>query len=128
MPISSSVNDLATEYYCADDGMTWYFTIRDDAKFTDGEPLSASDVAFTINGIIESEAAEADLSMVEKAVATDDTHVEITMTKPYNALLYTLAVVGIVPEHAHGEDYGRQSDSVRAVTCLSSGIAVSRSF
>ncbi|MFR3272540.1 MAG: hypothetical protein ACLTQI_00970 [Slackia sp.] len=28
------------------------------------------------------------------------------MTKPYNALLYTLAVVGIVPEHAHGEDYG----------------------
>lgn len=100
------VNDLATEYYCADDGMTWYFTIRDDAKFTDGEPLSASDVAFTINGIIESEAAEADLSMVEKAVATDDTHVEITMTKPYNALLYTLAVVGIVPEHAHGEDYG----------------------
>ena len=100
------VNDLATEYYCAVDGMTWYFTIRDDAKFTDGEPLSASDVAFTINGIIESEAAEADLSMVEKAVATDDTHVEITMTKPYNALLYTLAVVGIVPEHAHGEDYG----------------------
>lgn len=100
------VNDLATEYYCADDGMTWYFTIREDAKFTDGEPLSASDVAFTINGIIESEAAEADLSMVEKAVATDDTHVEITMAKPYNALLYTLAVVGIVPEHAHGEDYG----------------------
>lgn len=100
------VNDLATEYYCADDGMTWYFTIRDDAKFTDGEPLSASDVAFTINGIIESEAAEADLSMVEKAVATDGTHVEIVMAKPYNALLYTLAVVGIVPEHAHGEDYG----------------------
>ena len=100
------VNDLATEYYCADDGMTWYFTIREDAKFTDGEPLSASDVAFTINGIIESKAAEADLSMVEKAVATDDTHVEITMAKPYNALLYTLAVVGIVPEHAHGEDYG----------------------
>lgn len=100
------VNDLATEYCCADDGMTWYFTIRDDAKFTDGEPLTASDVAFTINGIIESEAAEADLSMVEKATATDDTHVEIAMTKPYNALLYTLAVVGIVPEHAHGEDYG----------------------
>lgn len=100
------VNDLATEYYCADDGMTWNFTIRDDVKFTDGEPLTASDVAFTINGIIESEAAEADLSMVEKAVATDDTHVEIVMTKPYNALLYTLAVVGIVPEHAHGEDYG----------------------
>lgn len=100
------VNDLATEYSCSDDGMTWTFVIRDDVKFTDGEPLTASDVAYTINGIIASENAQADLSMVERATATDDTHVEIAMTKPYNALLYTLAVVGIVPEHAHGDDYG----------------------
>ena len=27
-------------------------------------------------------------------------------SKPFNALLYTLAVVGIVPEHAYGEGYG----------------------
>lgn len=100
------VNDLATDYHCSDDGMTWYFTIRDDVKFTDGEALDASDVAFTINGIIDSKASEADLSMVERATAVDATHVEIAMAKPYNALLYTLAVVGIVPEHAHGDDYG----------------------
>ena len=28
------------------------------------------------------------------------------MEKPFNALLYTLAVVGIVPEHAYGDTYG----------------------
>lgn len=101
------VNDLATSYSCSDDGLTWTFTIRDDVKFTDGEPLTASDVAFTINGINAAEAAEADLSMVDKAVALDDTTVELRMNKPFNALLYTLAVVGIVPEHAYDADtYG----------------------
>lgn len=100
------VNDLAVDYSCEPDGLTWHFEIRPDVKFTDGEPLTAHDVAFTINGIKASAAAEADLSMVDEAVALDDIHVDIKMAKPYNALLYTLAVVGIVPEHAYGEGYG----------------------
>lgn len=95
------VNDLATSYECSEDGMTWTFNIRDDAYFTDGEQLTARDVAFTINGINNAEAAEADLSMVKEAVAVSDFVVELRMTKPFNALLYTLAVVGIVPEHAY---------------------------
>lgn len=100
------VNDLATSYKCSDDGLTWTFTIRDDVRFTDGEPLTASDVAFTIKGVAASTAGTADLTMVEDAEATDDTTVVIKLSKPFNALLYTLAVVGIVPEHAYGPDYG----------------------
>ena len=90
-------------------------------KFTNGDPLTASDVAFTINGVIKGEASEADLSMVREAVATDATHVELYLTKPYNMLLYTLAVLGIVPEKAYGDDYGA-TPLDRAATCLSSGI------
>ena len=41
-------NDLATDYSVSEDGLTWTFHI-DDVKFTDGEPLTASDVAFTFN-------------------------------------------------------------------------------
>ena len=100
------VNDLATSYEASEDGMTWTFKIRDDVKFTDGQPLTAGDVAFTINGIINGEASECDLSMVKDAVAADDTTVVFSMVKPFNALLYTLAVVGIVPEHAYDENYG----------------------
>lgn len=99
-------NDLATSYECSEDGLTWTFTIRDDVKFTNGEPLRASDVAFTINGIVNSDSSEADLSMVDTAEAPDDTTVLIHLNKPFNALLYTLAVVGIVPESAHDADYG----------------------
>ena len=40
--------DLATGYTVSEDGLTWTVTIRDDVKFTDGEPLTASDVAFTM--------------------------------------------------------------------------------
>lgn len=100
------VNDLATDYSVSEDGLQWTFTIRDDALFTDGNQLTAEDVAFTINGILASEASETDLSMVESAVAIDDSEVIISLNKPYNALLYTLAVIGIVPEHAYGNDYG----------------------
>lgn len=101
------VNDLATDYLCSSDGLVWTFTIRDDVVFSDGEPLSARDVAFTVNGVIESAMSEADLSMVDRAVAVSDTVVELHLNKPHNALLYTLAVLGIVPEHAYGPEYGR---------------------
>ena len=95
------VNDLAVSYECAPDGLTWTFDIRDDVRFTDGEPLTAHDVAFTINGINANAAAQADLSMINRAEALSDTRVVFHLNKPYNAMLYTLAVVGIVPEHAY---------------------------
>jgi peptide/nickel transport system substrate-binding protein len=99
-------NDLATAYSVSDDGLIWTFEIRDDVCFTNGESLTAADVAFTINSIIASKGAEIDLSMIEEAVAASDTVVTLTLRTPYNALLYTLAVMGIVPEHAYGPDYG----------------------
>lgn len=99
--------DLATGYECSDDGLTWTFQLRGDAKFGDGQPVTARDAAFTLNTIRESKNAQADLSMVRDAVAPDDVTLVVTLSKPYNALLYTLAVVGIVPEHAYGPDYGQ---------------------
>lgn len=102
------VNDLATDYAASDDGLSWQFTIRDDVKFSDGEPLRASDVAFTITKLITATGSVVDLTMVDSAVATDDTHVVVHLNKPFNALLFTLAVVGIVPEHAYSDSYGEE--------------------
>ena len=99
-------NDLATAYTCSDDGLTWTFTIRTDAKFTNGKPVTAHDVAYTINGVANNEASECDLTMVDKAVAVDDETCEVHLNKPFNALLYTLAVIGIVPDGGHDADYG----------------------
>ena len=97
-------NDLATAYKLSDDGLTWTFTIRDDAFFTDGEKVSASDVAFTLE-TAKAAQGSVDLTYMESAVAQDDTTVVITLSKPTSIFLNTLASVGIVPEHAYGEDY-----------------------
>lgn len=98
--------DLATDYHVSEDGLTWTVTIRDDVKFTDGEPLTAEDVAFTYNNCKEKSSVN-DFTMLEEAVATDNTTVEFRMTRPYSIWPYTMAAVGIVPEHAYDENYGQ---------------------
>ena len=100
-------HDLATEYAIAPDGLTWTFKIRDDVKFTDGHPLTASDVAFTYNSAMK-QAIEADLSMLDRVEATDPATVVFHLNKPYSAFAYIAAVVGIVPEHAYdARTYGK---------------------
>ena len=44
---------LATDWTVSDDGLTWTFTIRKNAKWSDGVPLTAKDVAFTYNYIVK---------------------------------------------------------------------------
>lgn len=98
--------DLATDYSASEDGMTWTVKIRDDVKFTDGEKLTAKDVAFTYNNVKEKSSVN-DFTMLKEAVAVDDTTVEFQMEKPFSIWPYTMAIVGIVPEHAYDENYGQ---------------------
>ena len=97
--------DLATDVQCDETGLLWTVTIRDDVKFTDGEPLTASDVAFTYN-TVKATSSVNDFTMLKEAVAVDDTTVEFHMERAYSIWPYTMAIVGIVPEHAYGPDYG----------------------
>ena len=93
--------DLATDVSVSEDGLTWTVTIRDDVYFTDGEPLTAEDVAFTYNTVKESSSVN-DFTMLDQAQALDDTTVVFTMNRPFSIWPYTMAVVGIVPAHAYG--------------------------
>ena len=98
--------DLATAYSASEDGLTWTVEIRDDVKFTDGEPLTAEDVAFTYNTVKESSSVN-DFTMLDYAEAVSDTTVLFHMTRPFSIWPYTMAIVGIVPEHAYNSaDYG----------------------
>lgn len=92
--------DLATGYSVSEDGLTWQVTIRRDAKFTDGEPLTAEDVAFTYNTVKETSSVN-DFTMLDHAEATDDETVIFHMTRPFSIWPYTMAEVGILPEHAY---------------------------
>ena len=97
--------DLATSMEVSQDGLTWTVNIRDDVNFTDGEKLTARDVAFTYNTLRDTSSVN-DFTMLERAEALDDTTVVFHMKRPYSIWPYTMAIVGIVPEHAYGADYG----------------------
>lgn len=97
--------DLATDMEVSEDGMAWKVTIRDDARFSDGERLTAEDVAFTYNLLRDSSSVN-DFTMLKEARALDETTVEFVMERPFSIWPYTMAVTGIVPEHAYGPDYG----------------------
>lgn len=98
--------DLAVDYRLDDTGLIWTFKLREDARFTDGEPVTAADVAFTFE-TAKAAQASVDLTFLEKVEAVNDTTVIFTLSRPTSVFLNTAASVGIVPEHAYGADYGR---------------------
>ncbi|KPU45906.1 oligopeptide-binding protein AppA precursor [Oxobacter pfennigii] len=95
--------DLATGYTVSDDGLVYTFTIRDDVKFSDGEPLTPEDVVFTYM-TAKTSGSSVDLTMLEKAEVIDG-KVKFTLNKPYSPFIRTTALIGIVPEHAYGDTY-----------------------
>jgi peptide/nickel transport system substrate-binding protein len=46
------VADLATGWKVSDDGLTFTFDIYEDAKWSDGKPLTSADVVYTYNEIL----------------------------------------------------------------------------
>lgn len=98
------VNDLATSYEVNEDGKVWTVKLRDDVKFSDGKPLTATDVKFTFEAAA-SNGSVVDLNILEKVEAVDNTTVKFTLKEAQSTFVNNLAVTGIVPEHAYGEDY-----------------------
>lgn len=92
--------DLATGWEVSPDGLTWTVTIREGVRFTDGQPLTASDVAFTYNTLKASSSVN-DFTMLQSAETADESTVLFHMERPFSIWPYTMAIVGILPEHAY---------------------------
>lgn len=92
---------LATEWETSDDGLTWTFDIREGVTWSDGEPLTAHDIAYTYTRILDGGPEAGNwgtyLTSVETATAPDDTTVVLELEKP-NAVL-PLLPIPILPEH-----------------------------
>ena len=81
------------------DGLTWTCHLNEGLKWHDGEPLTAEDVAFTINYIIENEmsAFTTATDFIKEAVVVDPATVKIVCTKPKANLL--TATLFVLPKH-----------------------------
>jgi peptide/nickel transport system substrate-binding protein len=96
--------DFAESWAASADGLTWTFKLRSGAVWTDGQPITAKDAAFTINTVVKFQGgAAAVLSPfvpgVESATAVDDTTLDVTLAQPSAALIANLFQLPILPEH-----------------------------
>jgi peptide/nickel transport system substrate-binding protein len=97
------VPDLATSWETSADGKVWTFHLRSGVKWQDGQALTARDVAFTYNYIIDNQmgAFSSLTTFIDKAVAVDDATVEIRCSKPKANILRTW--IPVLPEHIWGK-------------------------
>ena len=98
----------------SDDGLEYTFSIREGIEFHDGTPLTAADVAFTYETVMNPEMESvwrSGLFAVDSVEATDESTVVIRLGQPFTPIMSRFAHIPIVAEHVGytpGETYVRQ--------------------
>lgn len=100
--------DFATSWSSSDGGLTWTFHTVANAKWSDGTPLTAKDVAWTYNTIMKFQAGPTaalagTVHQVSSVVAQGANTVVINYKKPVANVLSNLQQVPILPEHVWGQ-------------------------
>lgn len=83
------------------DELTWIFKLRQGVKFHDGEELTAEDVKYTFDTILDPEFQSnsyALFSPISSVEIVDDYTVKFVLSQPYSPLLSYMDV-GIIPKH-----------------------------
>ena len=112
--------DLATDFEISDDGMEYVFNLNPDARFHDGEPVTANDVAFTFKLLMSPEwggSRTADVMAISGAQAyrdgevdavdgievLDDHRIKFTLGETYVPFVDRIYLLSILPEHLLGD-------------------------
>lgn len=115
-----TVPGLAESWEESDDGLTYTYTLREGLRWSDGEPLTADDVAWTINTSRDEEwfnhySVTANLD----AVALDDRTIEVTSSVP-DPKLPALDVY-LLPRHVWEQHAGDDISTYDALDGVGSG-------
>jgi peptide/nickel transport system substrate-binding protein len=93
--------DIAESYQVSTDELTYSFKLREDIKFHDGTRLTADDVIFTIESILDDSNAsflKSDFTAVESMKKQDDFNLEIRLKYPFAPFMDKMTVP-ILPHH-----------------------------
>ena len=92
---------LATDYSWQDNNKKLLLTIRSGVKWSDGQPFSAHDVAYTFNLTKEFPALDTRnyWDYLESVVAVSDTEIEVNFKRIYVPGFDAIAGTHIVPKH-----------------------------
>lgn len=127
---------IAKEWKMSEDGMTWTFNLRDDAKWTNGENVTANDFVYSWERILNPETKSAyafimaeiegaddynkgDITDFSKVgvKAIDDYTLEIKLTKPVMYFDQLMSFATFLPVNKtavekHGDKYGTSPETV----------------
>lgn len=114
--LTSVEPDLASGYEISDDGLTYTITMKDGLKWSDGEPLTAEDVEFSISTLLKAAMANgiytSAFSKIEGAdawkdgtadklsgITVDGNTIKIKTTQKVGNMINVLAQFAIYPKH-----------------------------
>ena len=93
---------LAENFRVSSDGLTYLFQLHDDARWSDGEPLTAHDFVYTWEHVRGLSASTALLfADMAEANALDDHTLEVVLREPRNYFPYVLATTPAYPWPRH---------------------------
>ena len=103
-PKQQFVPDFARSWQVSPDGKVWTFHTQPNAKWSDGKPLTATDVAWTYNTILKFQNGPTANSAgyvahMKSVTAPNATTVVLTYTRPVANVLSQVQQVPILPEH-----------------------------
>jgi peptide/nickel transport system substrate-binding protein len=91
---------LAESWTASEDTKTWEFTIRSNAKFHDGEPVTAEDVAWSYQQLA-SEAKSPVRTYINKVKSVEvsgPNKVKFTLTEPFAPFDRQVSLISIIPK------------------------------
>lgn len=121
---------VATEYTVDDTGTVYTFKLRDDVVFASGNPLTAKDVVWSVNRVLNMKESNAytNIKIVEKVEAPDDTTVVFTLTQPDASFLvkltsnaYCILDSELVKQHGGSDSGGDTAQEWLDTTSAGSG-------
>jgi peptide/nickel transport system substrate-binding protein len=99
------VGDLAQSWDTSADGKDWTFHLKSGGKWSDGQPITAEDAAWTLNTTLKYQSGPTavlagTVAHVDNAEATDPSTLVIHYKKPVGNVLAALEQGWILPKHA----------------------------
>ena len=101
------IPSFAKSWSTSSDGLTLTFHLTPNARWSDGQPLTASDVAWTYNTVVKFQNGptsyyDTNVTDLKTVTATDPNTVTFTYSQAQANSISQLSVIPILPEHVWG--------------------------
>ena len=111
--------DFATSWKTSKDGKTWTFTTRNGAVWSDGQPLTSADAAWTINTDVKYQSGAAAnaaglIAHITRAEAPNPTTLVVHYEAPVGNVLGQFQQFAILPKHIWSQHLGNKGNDLKS--------------